>query len=485
MPTKQDQIVRCLGFLAGILLGAISVNAQQFFGLQEWQHPDACEKFLGCNGGLEGIPVDAFTHVPPPSFYSPAAIRDANIIVNYNGFPEEVIIAFNHAVDIWSVLITSNVTIRIDATWEDFESGALAQAGPNNLHENFANAPFPDTFYPSALANALVDTDLSEQSDISCSFNSTANWYLGTDGATPSGQYDFVTAALHEIGHGLGFIGSAYFTNGFGFIGTANTPYAYDQFTETADSTALLDLSNGSQTLGSALTSNAIYWNGSNGTEGTSGARPRLHAPANYQPGSSYSHLNESTYSAGSINSLMTPAINTAESNHNPGPAMLGMFEDIGWVIGGCLITEVVVGEQTACSSENDTYSQEIIVTAQAAPSTGLISINGTLYSLSESPYTIVMNGLTANNLPVDLEIFFTAEPDCQVLIPDAFFAPHACFCVTDLNGSGLTEVQDILLLLADFGCTSNCDADVTGDGASSVQDVLAVLAAFGEVCPS
>jgi len=41
------------------------------------------------------------------------------------------------------------------------------------------------------------------------------------------------------------------------------------------------------------------------------------------------------------------------------------------------------------------------------------------------------------------------------------------------------------LLLLADFGCTSNCDADVTGDGASSVQDVLAVLAAFGEVCPS
>ncbi len=152
-----------------------------------------------------------------------------------------------------------------------FESGALAQAGPNNLHENFANAPFPDTFYPSALANALVDADLSEQSDISCSFNSTANWYLGTDGATPAGQYDFVTAALHEIGHGLGFIGSAYFTNGFGFIGTANTPYAYDQFTETADSTALLDLPNGSQTLGSALTSNAIYWNGSNGTGGTGG----------------------------------------------------------------------------------------------------------------------------------------------------------------------------------------------------------------------
>ena len=485
MLLKLSQTKKYIGLLAGIFLWVSPANAQEFFGLAELNLEENCNKHLGCNQGLEGIPVDAFTHLPPPSTYSPSAVREANIIVNYNGFPEEVIIAFGYAVDIWSVLLTSNVTIRIDATWEDLESGALAQAGPNNLHQNFTSAPFPDTFYPSALANALFDADLSEQSDITCSFNNSVNWYLGTDGETPAGQYDLVTAALHEIGHGLGFIGSAYFTNGFGFIGTANTPYAYDQFTETADSTSLLDLPNGSQTLGGVLTSNAIYWNGDNGVDAVGGGRPRLYAPANYQPGSSYSHLNESTYPAGSPNSMMTPAINTAESNHNPGPAMLGMFEDMGWIIGGCLITEVIVGEQSECNGENDTYTQEITVSYQAAPNTGVISVNGALYSITASPKTIVLNGLPANDLSVDLEIFFTAVPDCQLLIPEAFLAPPACYCVTDLNGSGLTEVQDILLLLADFGCASNCEADVTGDGASSVQDILTMLAAFGEVCPS
>jgi hypothetical protein len=161
------------------------------------------------------------------------------------------------------------------------------------------------------------------------------------------------------------------------------------------------------------------------------------------------------------------------------------MFEDMGWIIGGCLITEVMVGEQSACNGENDTYTQEITVSYQAPPNAGLISVNGGLYSLTSSPKTIVLNGLPANGLSVDLEIFFTADPDCQVLIPEAFLAPPACYCVTDLNGSGLTEVQDILLLLADFGCASSCAADVTGDGASSVQDILTMLAAFGEVCPS
>ncbi|MDA7743735.1 hypothetical protein N8891_05905 [Flavobacteriales bacterium] len=483
MPIKSTLVKKFAGAILGMCIGLIPVKAQRVFGPKGWHQDANCEVHEGCGHGLEGIPLDAFTQVPPPDFFSPNAVREANIIVNYNAFPAEVIMAFDYAVDIWSVLLTSNVTIRIDATWEDLESGALAQAGPNNLHQNFANAPFSDTFYPAALANAIVDTDLSEQSDITCSFNSTSNWYFGTDGETPAGQYDFVTAALHEIGHGLGFIGSAYFTNGFGFLGTANTPYAYDQFTETADSIALLNLPNGSQTLGGALTSNEVYWNGAAGMDAVGGGRPRLYAPTNYQPGSSYSHLNESTYPAGSPNSLMTPAINTAESNHNPGPAMLGMFEDMGWVIGGCLITEVVLGEQSECN--NDTYTQEIIVTYQAAPNTGLISVNGTLYSLTESPKTVVLNGLPANGIPVDLTVFFTSAPDCQVLISDAFLAPLACYCATDLNGSGLTEIQDILLLLADFGCTSNCEADVTGDGASSVQDVLAMLAAFGEVCPS
>jgi hypothetical protein len=56
--------------------------------------------------------------------------------------------------------------------------------------------------------------------------------------------------------------------------------------------------------------------------------------------------------------------------------------------------------------------------------------------------------------------------------------------CPEDINGNGTVEVSDVLLLLSDFGCTSDCTgADIDGDGAVSVTDVLLLLAAFGEDC--
>ena len=218
--------------------------------------------------------------------------------------------------------------------------------------------------------------------------------------------------------------------------------------------------------------------------EGVGGGRPRLYAPANYQVGSSYSHLNETTYSPGTPNSLMTPGLNTAESNHNPGPALLGMFVDMGWVIGGCQILEVEIGEQGACNPDSDTYTQALVLTYQAPPTTGLIQVNGSLFSLGDSPQTIVLTGLPSDGQAVHLDIGFTANSECSVFIPEAFTAPASCYCLTDLSENGLTEVQDLLLLLADFGCLVGCEGDVNGDGASNVEDVLAVLSAFGGSCP-
>ncbi|MDA8979020.1 hypothetical protein N9F63_00520, partial [bacterium] len=52
--------------------------------------------------------------------------------------------------------------------------------------------------------------------------------------------------------------------------------------------------------------------------------------------------------------------------------------------------------------------------------------------------------------------------------------------CESDLNNSGVVGVEDLLLLLADFGCVSgNCSGDVNDDGITGVSDILVLLSSF------
>lgn len=55
--------------------------------------------------------------------------------------------------------------------------------------------------------------------------------------------------------------------------------------------------------------------------------------------------------------------------------------------------------------------------------------------------------------------------------------------CLEDLNANGAIDVGDVLLVLSEFGCQSDCTADVTGDGFVVVDDILVVLAVFGVIC--
>jgi hypothetical protein len=58
-----------------------------------------------------------------------------------------------------------------------------------------------------------------------------------------------------------------------------------------------------------------------------------------------------------------------------------------------------------------------------------------------------------------------------------------SCGCPEDVNGDGVLSVPDILVLLADFGCVSECLGDINGDDATNVQDLLLLLAIFGTSC--
>jgi hypothetical protein len=83
--------------------------------------------------------------------------------------------------------------------------------------------------------------------------------------------------------------------------------------------------------LGTQLTSNNIFFDGTNATPANGGTPPKLYCPASWTTGSSFSHLDETAYPAGNPHSLMTPMVGTAEAIHSPGTVSLAMFEDWGW----------------------------------------------------------------------------------------------------------------------------------------------------------
>jgi len=55
--------------------------------------------------------------------------------------------------------------------------------------------------------------------------------------------------------------------------------------------------------------------------------------------------------------------------------------------------------------------------------------------------------------------------------------------CTGDLNEDGALTIQDLLIILGDFGCTSSCEGDVDGDGAVTIYDALSFLSLFGTTC--
>jgi hypothetical protein len=261
-------------------------------------------------------------------------IATATFIITYTGFSPQAQAAFQAAANIWSTKISSSVPIRINATWENLGPGILGSAGATWLFHDFSGAPRSNTYYPVALANKLAGIDLDPDSDIEASFNSAfSSWYYGTDGNTPPGSYDLMTVVMHEIGHGLGFSGSATVSGGSGRWGNGGLPSVYDHFVVNSASQAILNtalFANPSVALGSQLTSNNLFFNGPYAV-GAAGGRPKMYIPTPWEQGSSYSHLDEITYPEGNPNSLMTPSLGPGESILDPGPITLAILRDIGW----------------------------------------------------------------------------------------------------------------------------------------------------------
>ncbi len=240
-------------------------------------------------------------------------------------------------------------------------SAQLGAAGPNFGLWNFTNAPLASTVYPQPLANSLAGVDLvtssnappgSDPNDISATFNSEVDgptvlgptdFYYGFDGLAGS-DVDFITVALHELGHGLGFLTFVNLVTG------AKTQGLNDVYMLNLEdhSTGLgwPGMTNGER-VASAIDTDDLHWTGPTaraattglieGTHGGSG-HVLMYAPNPLKLGSSVSHWSTDL----NPSELMEPSF--AGANHDL-EITLAAFEDIGWltlpaVVCGAPVTE-------------------------------------------------------------------------------------------------------------------------------------------------
>jgi len=274
-------------------------------------------------------------------------------------------IALQFAADILGDRVASTVPIRIAARFDRLQcsrsSAALGQASPTQYGSGFAGQPIANTFYPVALANALAGRRVAAgANDISATFNATIDqgresclqgrrWYYGLDDRQPAGRLNFLSTAVHELTHGLGF-GS--------LVALRNRPgSSVGEFPRTAEGNRLPDIYShfikdlslrgqptwpelsAAERADSITNGPDVVWGDSNTANAAAGVLDaglnqgfvRIFAPANISPGSSISHWDVAL----APDQLMEPFA-TARNDVTDGIGLSAcVLETIGWQLTG------------------------------------------------------------------------------------------------------------------------------------------------------
>jgi len=254
------------------------------------------------------------------------------------GYSPEAQEAVMFSAGILSEMFNLTDTVEIMCNWNvAANANNLGSCGADAWH--FVNGAWTTQALAKQLvAESSLTNDVTEF-DLTLNLNAgRTDWYFGTDGSCPATDFDLATTAMHEILHGMGWGGVFGYVSDASGVSVSNWVSAstYDNLVTNGSGTLITNLT---QTQAANAMVNQVQFSGATAVSMNSGTRPELYAPATWDGGSSYSHLDESTFATGTENSLMTPFGSNGEVNHTPGPVGLAVMGDQGWsvnIVFGC-----------------------------------------------------------------------------------------------------------------------------------------------------
>lgn len=398
----------------------------------------------------------------------------------------EAMNAFQFALDIWANEIVSSVPIRVSADFANLGVGVLASAGPLYIASDFPNAPEPGLIYPAALANSIAGEILSPDFDFELIVNlgNGFDFYFGTDGNPGPGQFDFVTIALHEIGHGLGFTALTSFDDdtGIGALNNFGGVSTYSNRMVNGNGDRLTDFEDPSVTLGNQFQNEDLFVDGPLAVQALNGELPQLFAPNPFQGGSSISHWDETAFPAGDINSLMSPQVGTAESIFDIGDITRGHFRDMGWILNGDAVAPLLISpnsisttlpineiiiEELSITNRTDA-DVNISITVSNNSATSFIDFpDGTEYSIQPGNSEVLNVRIDGNVLPGGVfneEITITVDGEDDVFtvpliiqVLDGTEAPIISISPNSFNET----VEQFNIITRDLEITNSGNADL------------------------